>query len=51
MRFKFQANFDGVLMIKDGVTTHVPPDPSNADWQIYQLWLADNNVTEPADPL
>lgn len=37
----------GVKRLSDGVA--IPPDPRNADWQEYQLWLAAGNEPDPAE--
>jgi hypothetical protein len=27
----------------------IPADPGNRDWQIYQVWLSEGNIPDPAD--
>lgn len=38
----------GVRRLSDGAS--IPPDPQNADWRIYQNWLADGGVPVALDP-
>jgi hypothetical protein len=47
--YQLITNYDGVLRIEDNA--HIPNDGGNADWQIYQQWLADGGVPDPAPPL
>lgn len=42
--YQLQAN--GYIVRKsDGAW--IPPDANNADWRIYQAWLAAGNVPDP----
>ena len=53
MQYKLSNRSAGV--IKDdgaGIISWVPEAEGNADWQVYQRWLAEdpeNNIPEPAD--
>lgn len=38
----------GTSVVRDADKTTIPDDPRNADWQIYQEWLAASNVPHPA---
>ena len=38
----------GVVRLEDGAT--IPPDISNKDWQIYQMWVSDGNTPLAKDP-
>lgn len=46
--YKYIANSTSILRLADGAV--IPDAPGNADWQIYQAWIAANNTPEPADP-
>ena len=39
-----------VVKVTDGVTSFVPMDEANSDWQAYQEWLAEGNTPEPWPP-
>lgn len=36
-----------ILRIEDGA--YIPADPTNADYQEYQIWLAEGNAPLPAE--
>ena len=38
----------GVVRLIDGA--FIPADPDNADWQAYQLWVAEGNTPRPLSP-
>ena len=38
----------GVLCTKDGITSHIPLDEANTDYQEYLIW-AKTNTAEEAD--
>lgn len=40
--------YDGVKRIADGMI--IPNAAGNKDWQAYQVWLAEGNEPNPADP-
>lgn len=46
--YKHIANSTSILRLADGAV--IPDASGNADWQIYQAWVAANNTPEPADP-
>jgi len=37
-----------ILKIQNNVTTYVPKDPDNRDYQEYLEWVAEGNTPEPA---
>ena len=41
--------FDGYEMVKNGITSTVPLDPDNTDYQNIQEWakIEDNNIIDP----
>lgn len=45
--YTYSLTHDGEAVLRsDGAI--IPADPSNLDWQIYQEWLADDNIPIPA---
>jgi len=38
----------GSSVARDADGAMIPADPANADWQIYQVWLAAGNAPSPA---
>lgn len=51
MQYKLVSIVDVVLKTDEsGVSSWVPNDPQNRDWQEYQAWLAiEGNVPEAAE--
>lgn len=47
MSYKLQDN-GYVVRLADGAW--IPPVADNADFRVYQDWLAKGNIPEPADP-
>jgi hypothetical protein len=44
------TNGDSIRKIHDnGLTTIIPFDSSNTDYQAYLKWVAEGNTPEPAD--
>ena len=39
----------GVLRTKGGITSHIPLDKANTDYQEYLAWVAEGNTPEEAD--
>ena len=39
----------GVLHTKDGITSQIPLDEANTDYQKYLEWVAEGNTAEAAD--
>ena len=40
----YSNNFSAYEMIKDGITSSVPLDPANTDYQAIQEWIAEGNT-------
>ena len=40
----------GAGILRDTDNAWIPPDPANADWQAYQVWLAAGNTPTPYTP-
>lgn len=47
--YKLITNSNYVLYIVEGISSTVPDDPANRDWQEYQAWLALGNEPEAAE--
>jgi hypothetical protein len=45
------GNFNGILKTLNGITTHIPKNLDNTDYQEYLEWTKASpmNVAEPAD--
>jgi hypothetical protein len=43
--FTGEINSNEILRLPDGAW--IPNDPENADWQVYQEWLAAGNTPLP----
>ena len=41
--------FNVVFLIREEGNVLIPFDEDNADYQEYLAWVADGNITEPAD--
>ena len=39
----------GIEVVSNGVTMHVPLDPDNTDYQAVLEWVAEGNTIEEAD--
>jgi len=39
----------GIEVVSNGVTIHVPLDPDNVDYQAILEWVAEGNTIEEAD--
>ena len=40
----YSNNFSAYEMIKDGITSSVPLDETNTDYQAIQEWIAEGNT-------
>jgi hypothetical protein len=40
----YSNNFSAYEMIKDGITSSVPLDPSNTDYQAIQEWIQEGGT-------
>ena len=40
----FEGNFVNYIMIKNGITSFVPLDEANTDYQAIQEWIADGGT-------
>jgi hypothetical protein len=51
MRYQLNRGLSGSVLKTDdmGITSIIPSDPFNTDWQEYQTWLSLGNEPEPAD--
>ena len=45
----FMNTFDSYIIVENGITSSVPLDPDNTDYQAIQEWAAidGNNITDP----
>lgn len=39
----------GIEVVSNGITMHVPLDPDNTDYQAIQAWVAEGNTIAEAD--
>ena len=44
------ASDNSGAVIRTADNTRIPTDPRNADRQVYQVWLDEGGVTDPAEP-
>ena len=57
MQYKYVKNEDGITnsdkiiigIDEQGAILWIPNDPSNTDWQKFQVWLSENNTPLAAD--
>jgi hypothetical protein len=49
MKYQQAKNSTNIIIRIDdqGIVSAIPNDPSNADWQAYQAWLAQGNQPLP----
>ena len=47
----YMSEFKNYIMVKDGITSFVPLDEKNIDYQEIQEWAAidGNNITDPGE--
>jgi len=40
----YMNNFDSYIIVENGITSTVPLDPANSDYQAIQEWIAAGNT-------
>lgn len=40
----YMNNFDSYIIVENGITSTVPLDPANSDYQAIQEWIAEGNT-------
>lgn len=51
IRCKLLPLNEAVLVYKEGSVSTVPFDSNNLDYAVYQQWIQNGNIPEPADIL